>query len=234
MWCSNIWTSWEAAKKVDMHGNCLYSLHNRIHQSLNLDWSWRNGIGHGPCGFNSLSYFHMDLGQVPIPSAGVVATYHWMCHYPVRRICWEAAYRAVISSRTKLVIWTWTYVVSFLFVRSLFISKMRNSLSKMYTMHQCFSTFSSDNLSDKFAIFHHALNRSMISSRRHDIIQCVQAIKVIYCTCFFQVGALDFNHVDGFLTCSIDLQNILHYFIPWDVDYTQACTTSITTFKTAR
>jgi len=44
----------------------------------------------------------------------------------------------------------------------------------------------------------------------------------------FCVGPLDFNHLDSFLNCSIHFKNILNYWIPWDIDYTQACTAPIT------
>jgi len=38
-------------------------------------------------------------------------------------------------------------------------------------------------------------------------------------TCFFDIGLLDYNHIDGFLTCSIDIKDIINYVIPWDIDY---------------
>jgi len=58
--------------------------------------------------------------------------------------------------------------------------------------------------------------------------QLVQSFNVIHCTCFFHVGPLDFNCVTGFLNCFNDFKNILNCLIPWDIDYTQACTTPMT------
>jgi len=60
------------------------------------------------------------------------------------------------------------------------------------------------------------------------------SFRLIQCTCFFEVGPLDFNHFDSFLNCSIDIKNIPNYSIPWDIDYTQACTTTITKIETPR
>jgi len=62
----------------------------------------------------------------------------------------------------------------------------------------------------------------------------VQSFKLIYCTCFFDVSPLDYNHFDGFLNCRIDFKDILNYLIAWDIDYTEACTTPITKIKTPR
>jgi len=56
----------------------------------------------------------------------------------------------------------------------------------------------------------------------------VQSFKLIYCTCFFLIGSLHFNQLNSFLNCSMDFRNILNYLIPWDINYTQACTTPIT------
>ena len=43
---------------------------------------------------------------------------------------------------------------------------------------------------------------------------CVSSFKLIYCTCFFHVGPLDFNCFDGFLNYSINFKTILNYLIP--------------------
>ena len=48
------------------------------------------------------------------------------------------------------------------------------------------------------------------------------------------MGPLDFNCIDDFLKCFIDFKNILNYWIPWDIDYTQSYTTTITKIKTPR
>ena len=115
-----------------------------------------------------------------------------------------------------------------------YMSKKWNWFTKMDPTHWSFSTFSTNNLSDSFAIFHHASKHSMMWSCRRDISKRVWSFKLIYWTCFFHVGPQDFNCFDGFLNCSIDFNNILNYLIPWYIDYTQACTTPITKIKTPR
>ena len=50
----------------------------------------------------------------------------------------------------------------------------------------------------------------------------------IYCPGFIEVGSLDINRFDGFLNCSIDFKTFPNYPISWDIDFIQACTTSIT------
>jgi len=62
----------------------------------------------------------------------------------------------------------------------------------------------------------------------------VQSFQLIYCTSFFHVCPLDFNCFNGFLNCSVHFKSILNYSIPWDIDYTQACTTPITKIMTPR
>jgi len=113
-------------------------------------------------------------------------------------------------------------------------SKKWNWFPKVDPMHWSFSTFSINNPSDLFAIFHHASKRSIMSSRGCNISTRVYSFKLIYCTCFFDVVPLDFNPFDRFLNCFIDCKNILKYLICWDIDYTQACTTPITNIKTPR
>jgi hypothetical protein len=100
--------------------------------------------------------------------------------------------------------------------------------------HWSISTFSTNNLSDLFAIFHHASKCSTMWSCRRDITKRVQSCKLNYWTCFVHGGHLDFNPFHGFLNCSIDFKNILNCLISWDIDYTQACTTPILKIKTAR
>jgi len=115
-----------------------------------------------------------------------------------------------------------------------YIRKKWNWFPKMDPMHRSTSTFFTNDPSYLFAIFDHASERSMMWSRRCDISQCVYSFKVIYCPCFFQVGHQDFNRFDSFSNCSIDFKNILNYLIPWDIDYTQACTTPNTKIMTQR
>jgi len=59
-------------------------------------------------------------------------------------------------------------------------------------------------------------------------------IKLIHCTCFFDISPLDFNTFDSFFNCSIDFKNIVTYLVPWDYNNAQACTTPITKIKTLR
>jgi len=47
----------------------------------------------------------------------------------------------------------------------------------------------------------------------------------------FRIGQLDFHHFDSFLNCFIDFNNILNYLIPWDIGYTQACTSPRTKLR---
>ena len=100
--------------------------------------------------------------------------------------------------------------------------------------YQSFSTFSTDNLSDLFAIFHQPSKRWMMWLCRRVIPKCVSSFKLIYGTYFFHVDPLDFNWLDSFLNCSIDFKDILNYLIPWDIHYTEACTPPITKIKTPR
>jgi len=109
-----------------------------------------------------------------------------------------------------------------------------NWFPKMDPTDLSFSTFSTNNLSNLFSIFHHSLKSSMKWSRHRHISKCVYSSEAIYCTGFCHVGPRDFNCFDGFLNCYIDFKNILNYSIRWDIDYTQACTTPIRKIKTSR
>jgi len=100
--------------------------------------------------------------------------------------------------------------------------------------HWSFSTFSTNIPRDRFPIFHHATNHWIMWSHCHKIPKRVLWFKLIHCTGLFHVGPLDLNHFDGSLNCSIDFTYILNYLIPWDIDYTEACTTPITQIQTPR
>jgi len=60
----------------------------------------------------------------------------------------------------------------------------------------------------------------------------LSSFQLICCTDLFHVCPLGVNRFDSFLNCSIDNNSILNYLIPWDIDYTQMCTSPITKIKT--
>jgi len=110
------------------------------------------------------------------------------------------------------------------------ISKKRNWFLKMDPMLRSFSTFSTNNVSKWFAFLPHASKSSMMWSHCHDISKTCLVISVNLLH-WFHIGPLDFDLFDSVLNCFIDFKDILNYLIPWDIDYTQACTTPITKLR---
>jgi hypothetical protein len=87
------------------------------------------------------------------------------------------------------------------------------------------SIFSTNNPSDLFTIFHHASRLSMMTFHCHNILIRALSCMLSHYSWIIEVNSADFDCFDSFLNFSIDFTNILNYLIPWDIDYTQACTT---------
>jgi hypothetical protein len=107
------------------------------------------------------------------------------------------------------------------------ITKKWNWFPNIDPINWSFTTTSRNSRSDLIGTVHLALQHLMMWWRRCSFSKCVQSFKIVYCTCLFHLGPLDFNLFDSFLNCSIDFNNILKYSIPGDIDYTQAWTAPI-------